>query len=279
MHVLSHFQASRILAALDSGAEQCNVSLDLGISESLIALGLGDACLPDGSVLSEKALKNLVKEDTSCFLIEKGSVQKIERYSAQTRRYYKLVPTGSAPTLELSGIRMHRTKEVNPWEDTEAKIRAVAPVRGRVLDTCTGLGYTAILASRTAEEVVTMEIDENVAEIARLNPWSRELFQSRKIHRILGDAQEEVRKLDSNLFTVIIHDPPRFALAGGLYSEEFYRQLFRVLKKGGRLFHYTGSPGEKRGRDLAAGVIQRLRRAGFRRIARRAEAAGVSAAK
>ena len=60
------------------------------------------------------------------------------------------------------------------------------------------------------------------------------------------------------------HNPPRFGIAGDLYSQRFYDQMARVLKRKGRLFHYTGSPNKlSSGRDLAAEVAQRLRRAGF----------------
>ena len=62
----------------------------------------------------------------------------------------------------------------------------------------------------------------------------------------------------------MLHDPPRFALAGELYSLSFYTELARVLRRGGRLFHYTGAPNSRsRGRDLAAEVATRLRAAGF----------------
>ena len=40
--------------------------------------------------------------------------------------------------------------------------------------------------------------------------------------------------------------------------------LARVLRRRGRLFHWTGAPNSRsRGRDLAAEVVVRLRRAGF----------------
>ena len=43
----------------------------------------------------------------------------------------------------------------------------------------------------------------------------------------------------------ILHDPPRFGIAGELYSQGFYyEQLARILKRRGRLFHYTGSPNQ-----------------------------------
>jgi len=43
-------------------------------------------------------------------------------------------------------------------------------------------------------------------------------------------------------FGAALHDPPRFGIAGELYSAAFYAQLARVLKRGARLFHYTGTP-------------------------------------
>jgi predicted methyltransferase len=62
----------------------------------------------------------------------------------------------------------------------------------------------------------------------------------------------------------VLHDPPRFGIAGELYSLDFYEQLARVLKKKGRLFHYTGTPNKlTSGRDVPAEVAKRLQRAGF----------------
>ena len=45
----------------------------------------------------------------------------------------------------------------------------------------------------------------------------------------------------------------------------FYDQLARVLKRGGRLFHYTGAPNRlTSGRDVPREVAKRLEKAGFR---------------
>jgi uncharacterized protein len=174
---------------------------------------------------------------------------------------------------------MHRIKGIDPHEDTLRKMRSVAPVAGRVLDTATGLGYTAIAAARTADEVVTIELDPAVLEVARRNPWSQALFDNPKIRQIIGDSFDEVAKLPDESLARIFHDPPTFRLAGDLYSAVFYRQLFRVLKRGGRLFHYIGDLDSTSGRVVAKGAVRRLQEAGFTRVERRPEAFGLAARK
>ena len=88
----------------------------------------------------------------------------------------------------LAGFPMHRIKGIDPQEDTRRKIRAIAPVIGRALDTATGLGYTAIEAAKTASEVVTIELDPIVLEVARRNPWSQPLFTDLRIQQKIGNA-------------------------------------------------------------------------------------------
>jgi predicted methyltransferase len=68
-------------------------------------------------------------------------------------------------------------------------------------------------------------------------------------------------------------------LAGELYSGEFYRDLFRVLQRKGRLFHYVGDPDSRSGRNVTRGVTRRLQEAGFRRIVRKPGAFGLVAYK
>jgi len=57
----------------------------------------------------------------------------------------------------------------------------------------------------------------------------------------------------------------------------FYRRLVRVLRRGGRLFHYIGNLESKSGRIVARGAMRRLREAGFSRVVRRPEAFGLVA--
>jgi predicted methyltransferase len=208
------------------------MSLDLGRTELEVEVGPAGATLPGGEVVSLATLEATAADRSVCRRLD-GT--RIQHFDEQTGRFYKLVPSGGAPTIEISGVRMHRTKGVTPWPDTESKLAALRPVTGRVLDCTTGLGYTAILAGRTASHVTTIERDPNVLAIARANPWSAELFANRRIEQRIGDAVEVVPTLPSAHFDRVVHDPPTLALAGELYALEFYRELFRVTRPGGRL--------------------------------------------
>ncbi len=179
----------------------------------------------------------------------------------------------------VSGIPMHRVKDTDPHQDTLEKIRSIRPIVGEVLDTATGLGYTAIEAARTAEHVLTIELDLAALEVAKMNPWSQELFGNPKITQEIGDSFEVVEGLPPSSFTRVIHDPPAFSLAGDLYSGEFYSELHRVMRNKSRLYHYVGDPESKSGRNVTAGVIRRLEEAGFRQVRRVPRAFGVVAIK
>jgi len=251
------------------------VSLDLGLSESSVELLDEAALLPGGLRVSISDLRRIAEREEAIFIVDDDGIY-MAAYA--DGHFYKLVPTEGAPTLEIDGIRMHRTRDITPERDAAMKLEALGLRGGWVLDICTGLGYTALEAlRRDAELVVSIEVNPIVLKMAHINPWSRGLFQDKRIDIILGDAYEVVPSLPEARFDYIIHDPPRFALAGHLYSAEFYHSLLRALKPGGRLFHYTGEPGSRYRRiDLRKGVMRRLREAGFTDIRYHREVMGVT---
>ena len=275
--VLSRLQVLPILRAREEGRQTARTTLDLGISEVDVSIEPDGVVFSDGARLGWSDLDEIEASPTKCFVVENGAIREIRVYSESIGRVYSLMPTAGAPTLLISGIPMHRIKGADPWSDTLAKIKAISPVVGRVLDTATGLGYTAIAAAKTAEAIVTIELDPAVLDVARFNPWSRALFTNQKITQRIGDSFDVVSEFEDGFFTRIVHDPPMFSLAGELYSEDFYRELRRVLRRGGKLFHYIGNPESKSGQSVTAGVIRRLQRAGFSRVTRRPEAFGVVA--
>jgi uncharacterized protein len=260
--ILSHFQ---ITPLLDNNAPSTtSLSLDLGISTVEVHKAGAGWELPNGQRLTPVHLEAISEDNNGCFLFKDGELEKIQAYSPRTNRYYSLMPTPTAPTMLISGIPMHRIKDTTPLEDTLQKLKALGKPSGKVLDTATGLGYTAIQAARTAALVVTVEFDPAVLHICRLNPWSAELFTRPNIQPIIGDSADLVGVFPDQSFDAVIHDPPTFALAGQLYGGEMYRELYRILKPGGRLFHYIGNPDSRYGATTGRGVVVRLRSAGFR---------------
>ncbi len=275
-YLLSFYQTRDLLAARDANQPQIELSLDLGLSQSPLRLTPEHVLLPDDLSLSWEAVQHIHANPQAVFEITADGADKVQAFSESFGRLYSLMPTEGAPTMLISGIPMHRIKNTDPMADTRSKIRAAAP-RGRVLDTCTGLGYTAGLAAQKADEVITIELDPAVIEVCRINPWSRALFESSNITQRIGDSFDLIFDFEDGAFDRVIHDPPMFNLAGHLYSTEYYRELHRVLKRGGRLFHYIGDLRSKSGRNVARSSARRLQEAGFKVFKRRPEAFGLVA--
>jgi predicted methyltransferase len=176
----------------------------------------------------------------------------------------KLVPTSwGAPTFEIDGIKMLPTARESPFEDARRKVELVGVRQRRVLDTCGGLGYFSAWCLRLgAAQVLSCEKNPQVLWLRNLNPWSP---RPDAVLQVLNlGIETHIETLAAGAFDVILHDPPRFGIAGELYSRQFYQQLARVLRPGGTLFHYTGSPNKlTSGRDVPGEVLRRLRQSGF----------------
>jgi predicted methyltransferase len=275
--VLSYIQVEPLLEAKKQGQSSIELSPDLGLSTVTVALTPDGIRFPGGEHLDWSSIEKISKSEVNCYILEDNKIRPVQVFSEYTNRVCSLMPTRGAPSMLIAGFVMHRIKDIDPMQDTLGKIAAISPIVGRVLDTATGLGYTAIEAARTADEVVTIELDPGVQEIAHINPWSQALFYNPKIQQKMGDASEVVQTFEDDSFSRIIHDPPTFSLAGELYSGVFYKQLFRVLKRGGRLYHYIGDPNSKASGGVTKGALKRLQEAGFTRVIRRPEAYGVVA--
>jgi len=192
------------------------------------------------------------------------SGERFEPVARFTTSLIKLVPTAwGPPTFEIDGIKMLPTAKVSPTADAERKVGLIEP-RGKViLDTCGGLGYFAACCLRgQAKQVLSYERSADVLWLRSLNPWSPE--RGERLTLTQGDIVEQIVGLPDASVDAILHDPPRFGIAGELYAQAFYDQLARVLRRKGRLFHYTGAPNKlTTGRDVANEVRKRLQRAGF----------------
>jgi len=185
-------QAERLLTARKQGQQSVEVSPDLGISMVTAKLSNDGVEFPRGEQVSWQDIEKIKKATVNCFVVENGGIRAIQVFSEDTNRMCSLLPTKRTPSMLIAGFTMHRIVDIDPMQDTLKKIATIAPISGRVLDTATGLGYTAIEAAKTAEQVITIELDPGAQEIAQLNPWSRGLFNNPKIQQIMGDAFEVV---------------------------------------------------------------------------------------
>jgi uncharacterized protein len=245
-----------LLAARQAGATTASCSLDLDRSTTTVELQ-ADTWSWDG----ERFPFLQSCRDRTIYHWVGTAFQPVARF---TSSLIKLVPTQwGAPTFEIDGIKMLPTARVSPYADAERKVGLIAPRGKRILDTCGGLGYFAAwcLAGRAAH-VYSYESNPDVIWLRSLNPWSPPADAALTL--IAADISERIAIMPGASVDAILHDPPRFGIAGELYSQVFYNELARVLRPKGTLFHYTGTPNKiSRGRDLASEVATRLRQAGF----------------
>jgi predicted methyltransferase len=113
---------------------------------------------------------------------------------------------------------------------------------------------------------VSYEKNPDVIWLRTLNPWSPEsgVHRDQRYELDIADVAVKISELPAESFDAALHDPPRFGIAGELYSQRFYDELARVMKRKARLFHYTGTPNKlTSGRDVPNEVANRLKRAGF----------------
>jgi len=242
--------------AMRAGGDSLDVSLDLGRSMTNVALsGTGWSWQGERYPWMPRCRDRTIYHWTG------EAFEPIARFSGS---HLKLVPTPwGPPTFEIDGIKMLVSSKVSPWEDARRKVERVQPRGKVVLDTCGGLGYYAAwcLASGAAQ-VLSFEKNAGVLWLRSLNPWSPPAGGALSL--TLGDVSEQVALLPDASVDAVLHDPPRFGIAGELYSLAFYRQLARVLRRKGRLFHYVGTPNAlTSGRDVPREVARRLGEAGF----------------
>jgi uncharacterized protein len=269
--------ARRVLAAMERGEDRIDISVDLNQSHDTFALGGGELILDADNRLSRSELRRIEGKGNRIFYLEGGGLEVLE---IRDEGYCKLVPTDQAPLMEISGVKMHISKGINPFESAGEMAAQVVRKGDRVLDTCSGLGYAATAALKIgAREVISVERSSTVMALRKKNPWSQRIFGA-DIQLIHADIGEYIRELAAESFDAVIHDPPRFSLAGELYGERFYQEIYRVLKRRGRLFHYTGNPHlVKHGTSFIDNSAKRLKSAGFNKVVKVTELMGLTAHK
>ncbi len=245
-----------LLAAQRAGTTTVECSLDLDRSRTTVAVGAQGWTWQDQPYPYLKTCK-----DRTIYCWTGNTFDPVQRFN---QSLIKLVPTAwGAPTFEIDGIKMLPTAQVSPYADAERKVGLIQPRNKVILDTCGGLGYFAAWCLQgQAKQIRSFEKNPDVLWLRSLNPWSPPADP--RLALTQADITQEIPALPDATFDAILHDPPRFGIAGELYSQVFYDHLARVIQRKGRLFHYTGSPNKlTSGRDVPDEITKRLQRAGF----------------
>nr|WP_193570411.1 MnmC family methyltransferase [Luteibacter yeojuensis] len=260
--MLTRELADALSAGRDAGAPEWTGSLDLGRTTGVAALESERWRWKDREYPYPARLK-----DRTIYYWDGEDFAAVSRFSGSL---IKLVPTPwGAPTFEIDGIKMLPTAKDSPVDDARRKVALVEPRGKSVLDTCGGLGYFAACCLEAGVgRIRSFEKNADVLWLRTLNPWSPDPESPASGGRLdlsHGDVSEAIATIPDASVDALLHDPPRFGIAGELYSQAFYEQLARVLRRGGRLFHYTGSPNKlTSGRDVPREVARRLERSGFK---------------
>lgn len=248
--------------ALKKGSNAVTASFDLGRSQDTVAVHA------DGWQWRGQQFPWPAKlKDRTLYYWDGDEFSAASRFGSGL---YKLVPTDwGVPTFEIDGIKMLVSAQLSPMDDARRKVALVEPRGKQVLDTCGGMGYFAACCLEDGvASIRSFEKSPEVLWLRTLNPWSPDPDAAPAGGRLQlthGDVSKEIEHIASVSMDAVLHDPPRFGIAGELYSQVFYDHLARVLRKGGRLFHYTGAPNKlTSGRDVPREVATRLQKAGFK---------------
>jgi predicted methyltransferase len=274
-HLHQYFLSSNELKIINeanrSKVNTINISLDLGVSIHKILVRDDSSILIDDEIIPLPNMSLLKNDQRTILKYSNGIWNKWQLYEKKSNKFYKMVYTkpGKPPTVEISGIKMHVTQGSDPIIDTNNKILSFRSLRGFVLDTCLGLGYTSIAAGslNQIEHIYCCEFDKNIFQLCSENPWSQDLFSKKNIYPIIINVVDFLKLIPDNFLNIIIHDPPRFSLAPALYDITLYQLFFNKLKKGGEVYHYTGNPNTRtRKNPLYLETISRLKDVGFRKV-------------
>ena len=115
--LLSKKEADIIVQAHRDGKSRATTSLDFGLTKVEVRLEADTVCFSGDACISIRDLDEICDSPQKCFIFENNQFQQIHTFSELDNKAYSLMPTSGAPTLLVSGISMHRFKDVDPWGD------------------------------------------------------------------------------------------------------------------------------------------------------------------
>ena len=120
-----------------------------------------------------------------------------------------------------------------------------APERVLIVGGGEGATLREVLKHSTVREAVMVDIDGEVVELAKkyLKVMHQGAFDDPRAKVVIMDGAEYIRRAPSDVFDVVIldlTDPYSSEVARGLYTAEFYREVYRILKRDGLMVTQAG---------------------------------------
>lgn len=163
--------------------------------------------------------------------------------------YQQIVLTRRGPDLRLYLDGDLQFSSVDEHRYTEALVHPVLsrdPRRVLVLGGGDGLAARELLRHPSVTEIVQVELDPAVLELARtrLGELNEHALDDPRVRLVVDDGFRWLRAAPSGAFDAVVVDlpDPDTPVLGRLYSTEFYGLVARALAPGGQLVVQSGSP-------------------------------------
>lgn len=107
-----------------------------------------------------------------------------------------------------------------------------------VMVICFGVGNTLYAASLhpSVRHIETVDLSRNVLSLSSyFSQWNGDILKDPRVRVVVNDGRQHLRMTPERSFDLISLEPPPLSHAGtaALYTEEFYRLVYRALKSGG----------------------------------------------
>jgi len=114
--------------------EVVEVVVDFGLSRISVRVMGKEVVFPEGLTIPLDYLSSL--SENFAYKLINGSIRRLDLFSEG--KYCKLKPVAptAPPTLEINGVQMHRTTEMDPWKDAIIKVSALGPLKGKNVVGC-----------------------------------------------------------------------------------------------------------------------------------------------
>ncbi len=120
------------------------------------------------------------------------------------------------------------------------------PAKVLVIGGGEGATIREVLRHNSVERVVMVDIDKGVIDFAKkyLVEWHQNSFDDPRLELVIGDGREYVEKTNEKFDVVILDvvDPMVGSQACRLYTKEFYKRVYQILREPGIVVTQATTP-------------------------------------